>query len=329
MQKTNDVIGLGNAMMDLLVEVNDDKISELGLTKGEFTPLANKEDAYKLLQQLQEQNQVKILSGGSVANTIKAIAKLGGNTLFCGKVGEDEFGSQYIQELTNYGVNSRINKCGLSTGHVISLITSDAERTFIGHLGATTYFSKEDILEEDITNSKVLHLEGYQLESPAREAVLYAINVAKKNNTKISIDFSDPGVIRRNKEFFKELVKDYVDIIFLNEEEAKEITGLEEQEALEEIAQHVEIAIVKLGAKGSLIYHNNETIKIDPYQANAIDTTGAGDTFAAGFLYGYCQGWEMKKSGKLGSLFSAKIVEHLGANYNKVNVDEIMSVINP
>lgn len=326
-EKTHDVIGLGNALMDLLIEVNEKKLEEMNLKKGEFHLVDEGRAKEILLKISQEGFVIDTVPGGSVANTLKGISFLGGSTILCGKVGEDEHGERYIQEMRDIGVVTRINKHNYITGHAIAFITPDAERTFSAYLGAATQIYRDDILEDDIRRSKILHLEGYQLEEQTKDAVLHAMELARKYNTLISIDLSDPGIIRRNKELLEEIVKKYVDIVFLNEEEAKEFTGLEKEEALKEIAQYTKIAIVKLGEKGSLIYHNKSITKIEPFLANAVDTTGAGDTFAAGFLYGYCRGWPLEKAGKLGSFMAAKIVEQKGVKINDLSLEEVKEVL--
>lgn len=273
--KTNDVIGIGNAMMDFLVKVDYSKITEFGLNKGQFNSTDDNVNAKNIKHEIHQNPSVKMTSGGSATNTMKGIACLGGKTLFCSKVGTDTYGDAYIQELEAHGITSRINKYGPTTGYVVSLITPDAERTFLGDIGANAHFSNEDILEEDIKNSKILHLEGYQFENPAKDTVLYALGLAKKYQTEVSIDLPDSGVIKRNKDLFRYIVENYVDIIFLNGEEAEAFSGMSKEDALKEIAKTVDIAVVKLGKEGSLVYHNNEITKIPSYAANAIDTTGA------------------------------------------------------
>ena len=314
--KQYDVIGLGNTLMDLLIEVDDDKLIELDLKKGEFH-LIDTDKAKELLKKIEEENlKIETVPGGSSANTVKAIGFLGGKAILVGKVGNDNHGEFYIQEISNHGVRPRINKHSSMTGHTITFITPDAERTFSVHLGAAINLAKEDILEEDIEKSKILHLEGYQVEGPTREIILHAIELAKKHETLVSIDLADPGVIRRNKEFLKELVMEHADIVFVNENEAKEFTSLEEHEAVKELAKHVKIAIVKLGKKGSLICKDGEIFSIMSYPAEAIDTTGAGDSYAAGFLYGYCNNWSLENSGNLGSLLASKVVEKKGVRFD-------------
>ena len=325
--KTNDVLGIGNAMMDFLLEVDDAKLVELGLTKGQFHSTTHNDTARNFKQTIHQDPNVKMASGGSVANTMKGIACLGGKALFCSKIGTDSVGETYIQELEAHGITSRMNKHGPTTGYVVSFITPDTERTFLGDIAANGHFSKEDLSEEDIMNSKVIHLEGYQFENPAKEAVMHALELAKKHETKVSIDLSDPGVINRNLDLFKEIVRSYVDIIFLNEEEAEAFTGMTHEDALREVSKYVDIAVVKLGKEGSLVYHNNEVTTVPGYPAEAVDTTGAGDSYAAGFLYGYCNGWNMNKSGKLGSLLAARVVEHIGVKINTLDIAAIKGEI--
>lgn len=328
MKKEYDVIGLGNALMDLLVEINHDKFLEFDLKHGEMH-LVNETKAKEILDKINnEKLTIETIPGGSAANTIKCIAFLGGKSILCGKVGKDKHGEIYIQEMNNYKVSTRINQNNSITGHALTLITPDSERTFSVHLGAAIELKKEDVLEEDIKKSKILHLEGYQIEGPTKETILHAIKLAKKHNTLVSIDLADPGLIRRNKDFLKELVMNSADIVFLNQNEAKEFTGLEHNAALQEISKHTQITIIKLGKKGAVISHKNQLFKIPPVPTTVIDTTGAGDSFAAGFLYGFCNKWDIEKCGKLGSLLAAKIIACKGTKYCELNIDEIKKQIN-
>lgn len=332
MQKNIDVIGLGNALMDILVEVEDNKLLEFDLKKGEMH-LVNEQKAKQLLSKIEkEQLKTEMVPGGSAANTIKGLAFLGGNALLCGKVGKDAQGLSYIQQMKEHGVKTKINHHPLKlTGHALTFITPDAQRTFSVHLGAALHLAKDDIIDEkideDIQNSKILHIEGYQLEEDTQEMVLQAMEIARKNKTLISLDLADPGVVRRNKKLLQRIVQDYVDILFVNEKEAREFTGKEEEEAAVELGNYAKIAIVKIGERGSIINESGQIHYIAPFPAKAIDTTGAGDTYAAGFLYGYCQGWDLAKAGRLGSLMAAKIVEQKGVDLKKLNSEEIKRIV--
>ncbi len=327
MVKDYDVIGLGNTIIDLLVEIEEHQLPEMNLKKGEFH-LVDEKKSTELLEKINKQQfNIKTVPGGSSANTIRGIALLGGKTILYGKVGKDNHGEMYVHEIKKQGVNSRIILDSSSTGSAITFITPDAERTFSVHLGAAVKLQKEDLLEEDIKRGKILHLEGYQLEGPTRETVLHAIKLAKKNNTLVSMDLADPGVIRRNKDFLRDLALNYADIVFVNEVEAKEFTGCEGEEAAKKIGVQSKIVVVKLGKKGSLVCEKGIITKINSFPAKAIDTTGAGDCYAAGFLYAFCKGWPIEKAGRLGSLFAAKVVEQTGVTINHIDYDNLKSEI--
>ena len=324
MPKTNDVIGLGNALMDFLIEVEDQKLLELNLKKGEMH-LVEEDKAKEMLSKIEKQQlKLEMVPGGSAANTLKGIAFLGGKSILCGKVGRDKEGMMYVEQMEKCGVVSRIkNHPSKITGHALTFITPDAQRTFSVHLGAALHLAKEEILEEDISDSKILHLEGYQLEGETKETVLEAMELARKHETLISLDLADPGVIRRNKKLVQKIVQNYVDILFVNEKEAKEFTDKEAEEAVIELSKYVKIAVVKIGAEGSIIGEENGIHYISPFPAKAIDTTGAGDTYAAGFLYGYCCGWPLEKAGRLGSLLASKVVEQKGVKLNHLDPKEL------
>ena len=292
--KTNDVIALGNTLMDFLIRIDEQKLLELSLKKGEMH-LVDETKAQALLQKIKEhQLSIEYVPGGSAANTIRGLALLGASVMLIGKVGNDAHGEMYLEQVKKQGVISKIKKHQKQTGHAVTFITPDSERTFSVHLGAAIELVKEDIVEEDIARSRILYIEGYQLEGKTRESILYAIDLARKHDTIIAMDLADPGVVRRNKDFLKDLIIKKADIVFVNENEAKELTGLEEHQAPISLGSLIPIAIVKLGERGSLIHADGSLIKVPPFPANALDTTGAGDIYAAGFLYGYCQGWELK-----------------------------------
>src|SRR3989344_1349048 len=327
MQKTNDVIALGNALMDFLIRIDEKKFVEMNLNKGEMH-LVDEQQAKALLKKIKEQQlSVEYVPGGSAANTMRGLALLGAKVMLVGKVGHDSHGEMYLEQMQKEGVISKLNRYQKPTGHAVTFITPDSERTFSVHLGAAVELVKEDIVEEDIAKSRILYIEGYQLEGKTRESILHAIAIARKHGTIIAMDLADPGVVRRNKDFLKDLIEKNVDIVFANENEAKELTGLDKHQAAISLGKSIPIAIVKLGEKGSLVYADGSLIEIPPFPANALDTTGAGDTYAAGFLYGYCQGWDLKKAGKLGSLLAAKVVERYGVKLFKEEMEEIRNFL--
>jgi sugar/nucleoside kinase (ribokinase family) len=325
-----DVFGIGNALMDFLIEIREDEFVELDLKKGQFH-MIDAEKSKKILKKVEEQEKkIKLVPGGSAANTLHGIALLGGNVVFCGKVGKDKHGDIYEEKIVQGGVKSNISRCDKSmTGHAITFITPEGERTFAVHLGAAVNLQKENVFFDDLKESKILHIEGYQLEDKnLRDVSINAMQHAKKNNVKVSIDLADPGVVSRNKKDIYEMVKNYADIIFANEEEAKAFTGKEAVEALNEISGMAEIAVVKLGKKGSLVKKGKDVYTIGGINVKAVDTTGAGDMYAAGFLYGLTHGHNLKVCGNIGSNFAAKVVQQVGARLDKIDRKEIEKIIN-
>lgn len=315
--KKYDVIGIGNSLLDITYQVENEVIKKLGLKKGEMMLID--EEKNKEIIKLLEEYPSKIYPGGSCANTIAGISILGGDTAFLGMVGKDDFGEIYTSMTEEYGVSSNFSKHETeSTGNTITLITPDKERTFAVYLGASIFFKEKNIIEEIIKDSKILHLEGYSLESPdLRKASLYAINIAKKNNSIVSIDLSDSSLIKRNLDFLKDLIKNSIDIVFVNETEAEAFTGKKPREAIEEISKLCDISIIKLGSKGSLIKLKNILLEIPPFKTEIINTNGAGDMYAAGILYGLSNNLDLEKTGKLASYAASLVVASPGARLGK------------
>ena len=234
--------------------------------------------------------------------------------MFLGTVGTDDHGDRYIRDTEQIGVRAEISRYDSMTGHAITFITPDSERTFATHLGAALHFNSSNVNETLIKMSKIIHLEGYLFEPPGlREACMRAIDIAKKNEVLVSIDLSDPALIERIRPVFNEVARDYADIIFVNEDEAKVFTGKEREEALWEIYNMCEFAVVKLGADGSLIETNDTVYRIPSYRTDVVNTNGAGDMYAAGVLYGIASGMRPDRSGKIGSYMSSKVVSQVGA----------------
>ena len=233
----------------------------------------------------------------------------------------------YETILDKEGIRFNLVKCDIAkTGHSITFITPDKERTFATHLGAAINLKKSEFIDQDLLKSKILHLEGYQLELPeVKDLVYHAVDIAKQNNIKISIDLSDPALITRNLDQFKSFVKDYVDIVFVNELEARAFTGKDsDEEALVEIAKVCETACVKLGEKGSIIKQGDNIYKIQPYSISPISTVGAGDMYAAGILYGLTHNLPLESAGKLASYAAAQVVAQLPARLtDKLTYDPI------
>lgn len=312
--------------MDFLIEIGDDELLKLNLKKGEFR-LIDEKDLKKLWKKI-EKCRVTTSPGGSCANTLYGVAMLGGKVVFCGKVGKDNYGDIYEGEMFKSGVKPRLARAEEITGQAITFITPDSERTFAVHLGAALHLKKDDIFFKDLKQSKILHIEGHQFADKGLRCILLeAMQFAKEHNIKISVDLGDPGVVARNKADMKRMIEEYADIVFANEDEARVLVGLEPQEALNEIAKLTEIAIVKIGKYGSYIKEDNTIYKIPGYKAEAVDTTGAGDMFAAGVLYGISCGYGLKICGHIGSYFAAKVVEKIGARLEHIKQKEIEKLI--
>ena len=332
-QNTNkqyDVIGLGNALLDLTIDVDDLFLESVHLAKGTMT-LVDEEKYSQILQKIVDIPKDKS-SGGSSSNAIKGVSILGANSAFIGMVGNDDYGTNYEQELQKSGVKTILSKTNKNTGTAITFITNDGERTFATYLGASLEFSEKNIDESTataITNSKILHIEGFFLEPPQhRLAALKAMNIAKENGIKVSVDLSDPHLIFRNKEFFKEVIEKYVDIVFVNEHEAKAFTELEDVEAAHHLSKYCEYSIVKLGPKGSIIKHGGKVHNIPIHNVEVINTNGAGDAYAAGILFGIAKGLSMDKSGEIAAFISGKVVERKEATLNYSLRNEVEKILN-
>jgi sugar/nucleoside kinase (ribokinase family) len=313
-----DILGIGSPLLDIVININDKMLQKLNIKKGSMNLISEKESR-NILKKLGK-IKLGLVPGGSASNTLAGLSALGNQASFLGVVGKDGYGKMYQKKIEKEGIVSHLacHDSGM-TGNVIVLITPDGERTMVTHLGAALSFEKKHIKEDEIKNCKILHIEAYQLESPNnRRALLHAIKIAKKNKALISMDLSDAGLIRRNKKIFKDVVKKYIDVVFANEDEAMEFSGKKNPaEALKEIAKICKIAVVKLGAKGSLIKQGKKVFEIQPYKVDLINTNGAGDTYAAGILHGLINGLKLQDAGKIASHISALVVSSLGARLDK------------
>jgi sugar/nucleoside kinase (ribokinase family) len=326
--KTYDVIGIGSALLDITFEVDDSLIKELGLNKGQMVLIDNEKNK-EILKKLYLYSS-ETFPGGSSANTIAGVGVLGGNSLFISKIGNDVYGEIYEKKTKDYNVVPDLKKhTSQMTGNTITFITPDLERTFATNLGASLDLNKLDLDEELLKKAKILHLEGYFVPDNNLKVVLFhALDLAKKNNLKISMDLCDQKIIRNNLELLKEILKEYIDIVFANESEAEEFTGKKGIEALNELSKYCEIAIVKLGEKGSLIKYKDEIFDIPSYKANVVNTNGAGDMYAAGILYGLTNGLDIKSSGKLASFASSLVVKSKGARIDDDLREELTFFLN-
>lgn len=320
-KKLPAVLGVGNALMDIITRLNDDSLLEtFGLPRGSMTLV----DA-ELSQQINDatkNNTKELTTGGSAANTIRSLASLGGNCGYIGKTGDDELGRVFKEEFKTKGIKTHIVLSEKDTGRVMGLISPDSERTMATYLGAAADLLSGDFKLSVFEGYSYLYMEGYLVQN--HELIKTGFEMAKAAGLKTAIDLASFNVVEANLEFLKELINTSVDIVFANEEEALAFTGKSPEQALHEISEMCELAIVKIGKDGSIIKQGTEKVKINAVQANAIDTTGAGDSYAAGFLYGLTSNFNLEKCGNIAALVSGKVVEVMGANlpdstWNKIN----------
>ncbi|NQU32312.1 MAG: adenosine kinase [Bacteroidetes bacterium] len=308
------ILGIGNALVDVLTQLeNDELLVELKLPKGSMQLV----DAIKS-SQIQEQSkdlEKQMASGGSAANTIHGLAKLGVETAFIGTVGKDETGDFFHNDLVGNNIVPHLIKSDSPSGVANAMISRDGERTFGTFLGAAIELSADSLNDDHFRGYDILHVEGYLVQN--HELLEAILATAKKNGLKVSIDLASYNVVEDNLDFLKEMVAKYVDIVFANEEEAKAFTGLEPEEALHEISKVCDIAIVKVGGKGSMVKQGDTIVNIGVREINPIDTTGAGDLYAAGFLYGLINKYDFKKSGEIGSLLASTVIGTIGAKISE------------
>ncbi|MDX8383587.1 MAG: adenosine kinase, partial [Ghiorsea sp.] len=266
----------------------------------------------------------------SAANTIVGIADMGGSANYCGKTGQDEFGSQYANELQRLGIGFDASALEGATGTCLVLITPDAQRTMLTNLGVSASLSVADIDEKALSKAEFVYIEGYLFAGEStKAAALHAIDLAKRNHVKVALTISDPFLIDICRDEFQALIEGSVDLLFCNEDEAKALTGESNAvAAAQKIHQHVANVALTLGENGSIIMHQHEVITIDGVAADAIDTTGAGDMYAAGVLYGITNGLSWQQAGTLGSHAAAKIVAQLGARLpSPLGLTEIQALL--
>ncbi len=321
-----DVVGIGNALVDVLVRCDYDWVEELGLQPRVFNNLAEKE--LLSLEQKIKGFDATVAPGGSAANTIGMLSQLGSKTLFCGKVGLDQTGSYFVEKMRSAGIFPHIRKSPKPSGKVITFITPDSERTFAAHLGAALMLSKEDVPIEQIQSARMLHVEGYLLDDPRlQKPAVHAMKIANDSNVPVSLDLGDPGVVSRNKNRVRQIVGDHVSVLFSNEPESKAFTGEPVESSLKLMADAVDIAVIKKGIRGSVIQSAGNRVEIPSFRVNAVDSTGAGDAYAAGFLYGCLDGRDIKTSGMLGSFLASKVVEVLGSRASTISLESIQSIL--
>jgi sugar/nucleoside kinase (ribokinase family) len=334
------ILGMGNALVDIMIPIEDDAILEhLRLPKGSMQLVDL--DHSKAIQEKLMDHKKSISAGGSVANTIHGLGKLGASCGYIGVVGEDELGGYFVKDMINAGVDPHMIHSRKPTGFAVALISPDSERTFATFLGAAIELSADHMgvgSQQSAAGSKVIasetkqqhpassiqhpasgifkkydyfHVEGYLVQN--HDLIEAAAKLAKEAGLMVSIDMASYNVVEGNKEFLYSVVEKYVDIVFANEDEAKAFAGTEPEEALEYISKRCKIAVVKTGNKGSMIKSGDLIIPVGIIPVKPVDTTGAGDLYASGFLYGLANDKPLVECGRLGALLAGNVIEVIGS----------------
>jgi sugar/nucleoside kinase (ribokinase family) len=309
-----DVVGIGNALVDVITHETDEFIAHERLVKGAMT-LIDTERAVSLYASMGSGLE---MSGGSAANTMTGIASFGGTAAYIGKVADDQLGEVFGHDLRAVGVGFRNppSMIGVPTGRCLIIVTPDAQRTMNTYLGVSALLGPDDVDDELVARAKVVYLEGYLWDRPeAKQAYRKAARIAHEAGGKVSLTLSDSFCVERHRDDFFDLVESQVDILFANEHELEALYQVDDfDDALQAVRGHCEIAAITRGKAGSVIVNGTTTHVIDAVPVDAVvDTTGAGDLYAAGFLYGYTANEPLADCGRLGSLAAAEVIAHVGA----------------
>jgi len=308
-----DVTAIGNAIVDVLARADDALLAKHNLAKGAMS-LIDTETAERLYGIMGPGTE---RSGGSAGNTAAVIAGLGGRVAYIGKVANDQLGEVFTHDIRAIGVTYDTTPLagGLPTARCLIFVTPDAQRTMQTYLGATTQLGPEDVNMDYITSSKVVYLEGYLWDQPrAKKAMRDAAIKAKEAGAKVSLTLSDAFCVARFRDEFIDLAEKHVDILFANESEILSLYQVERfDDALQRVRKHCEIAALTRSEKGSVVVNGDEVHVIDAEKGvKVVDTTGAGDAYAGGFLYGYTQGYDLATCGRVGGLMAAEVISHMG-----------------
>ena len=327
MSKQYDVYGIGNALVDIVTEVDRDFFLKNEIEKGVMT-LVDEKRQHHLIHAI-DMKKSKMSCGGSAANTIIGVNQFGGKTFYSCLVAKDDLGRFFLMDLKRNGVDTNLtpetSPSGI-TGKVLVMTTPDAERTMNTFLGISSHLSPEHLNEAALSNSAFVYLEGYLVTSPTGlEAMKAAKRIAERRNVKTALTFSDPSMVKYFSTQMNQVIGASVDLLFCNEEEALVFTGTDDifkaREKLKEVAKHF---VITLGANGAMIFDGDTFISIEPYKVKAVDTNGAGDMFAGAFLYGITHGQSYAEAGKLASLASSRVVTQFGPRLEPAQVQTIL-----
>jgi sugar/nucleoside kinase (ribokinase family) len=306
-----DVFCIGNPLLDIIVPVDEETLTSLRLKKG-IMNIVDENGIDQVLEKIKK-GKSQLIPAGSEANAMMGLSRLGSSVFFCGKVGDDEHGAWYAQAITKTGVTHHLPR-EWKTGRVIALITPDTERTMVVYLGATQRLRSLEVPTDMLLKARLFYTTGYLLNNPEpREATLAAFHLAKGAGIPVAFDLADAGLVQHDQDFLRSIVADYVDLLFMNEAEALAMTGKQEEEALRDVGRHTQVCVLKIGSRGSLICKGGKITRIPAIKVKAVDTTGAGDWYAAGFMHGFVHGSPLEACGRLGTYVASLIVQQHGA----------------
>lgn len=315
------VTGIGNALVDIMIHLPDRSLPEsFGMAAGSMEMVDGKRygEVYSAAKKMIE----TVSAGGSVANTMHSLGILGVKPGYIGAVGSDEYGHFFSSEMESAGVKPVLFRGELPTGTALALVTPDGERTFATFLGAAITLAESDISARLFEGYDILYLEGYLIFN--LPLVIRSLQLAKEAGMTVALDLSSYNIVEDQLDAFRMVVTDYVDILFANEEEVKAFTGLDAEEALEMLSATCDIVVIKRGERGSLICQGSERVSVGVINANVIDTTGAGDMYAAGFLYGFANEANLERCGAMGALLAGSIIEVTGAKMSRERWDKLL-----
>lgn len=315
------IIGMGNALVDVLVTLKDDSLlGEMNLPKGSMQ-LIDENKFMTIKDKFSTMNPHKA-TGGSAGNTMLALACLGAHVGFIGKTGKDELGDYFRKNGKKNGIELNLLSGDLPTGVASTFVSADGERTFGTYLGSAATMKASDLTPEMFKGYSYVYIEGYLVQD--HDLILRAMQLSKEAGAQICLDMASYNIVAEDLPFFDSLITKYVDVVFANEEEARAYTGKEPWEAINEIASKCSVAVVKLGAQGSCVKKGTEYIKVETRPVKkVVDTTGAGDFYAAGFLYGLTCGYSLEKCCAIGSILASYVIQVMGTTLSKKKWDEI------
>jgi sugar/nucleoside kinase (ribokinase family) len=319
------VLGVGNALVDIMIALeNDNILKQFGLPRGSMTLVNSNLSAY--IYQATRSWHKNVTTGGSAANTIHTLASLGASCGYAGKISHDDLGDTFEKEFHDKGIHTHLLYSTTGTGRVMVLVSPDSERTHATCLGAAAELIPETFTPEMMKTYQYLYVEGYLVQDHGLIETI--LSLGHLSGLKVAIDLSSYNIVEQNRNFLEHLILNYVDIVFANEEEALAYTGKSPEEAVKIIAGQCSLAIVKTGKSGSLVQKGNDLFKIEPVSTTALDTTGAGDNYAAGFLFGLTKSLSLRQCGDIASLVSSKAVEILGAKIPESFWPELLKQVN-